>query len=80
MIAYGLHVDTWVEMSTLPDERCQILSVLEQSCAASQVERWPELVRELRRLGIPSRFSKLISDECMIAKTDPGMLALQLLC
>ena len=44
MIAYGLHIDTWVEISTLPARVMpDFLSVLEQSCAASQVERWPEL-------------------------------------
>jgi hypothetical protein len=36
----------------------EFLSVLEELCAASRVERWPEFVEELRRLGIPSRFSK----------------------
>src|SRR5919106_6389385 len=36
----------------------RVLSVLEDLCAASQVERWPEFVGELRRLGILSRFSK----------------------
>jgi len=34
------------------------LSGLEELCAASQVEQWPEFVEKLRRLGIPSRFSK----------------------
>ena len=58
-------------MSTLPDERRRFLSVLEESRRSAGFKQSPY---EHRRA-----FQKRISDECMIAKTDFALLALQLL-